>query len=61
MVRSGEAVVGDDDDVVIVPRIKVDEFIAIAQQCEEVAEVVKAQLEIEQCSPERYYPFSELT
>ena len=26
-----------------------------------VAEVVKAQLEIEQCSPGMYYPFSELT
>ena len=61
LVRPGDAVVGDDDGVVIVPRAVVDEVITIAHQREEVEEVIKAQLEIEQCSPGKYYPFNERT
>ena len=51
LVRPGDALVGDDDGVVVVPQSIVDEVIEIAHQREEVEEVVKAQLEIEQCSP----------
>jgi regulator of RNase E activity RraA len=54
-------VVGDDDGVVVVPRSEVDEVIEIAHQREEVEEIVKAQLEIERCSPGKYYPFNEET
>lgn len=61
LVRPGDAVVGDDDGVVVVPQAIVDEVIEIAHQREEVEEVVKAQLEIEQCSPGKYYPFNENT
>ncbi|MDA0770763.1 MAG: hypothetical protein BZY79_06460 [SAR202 cluster bacterium Casp-Chloro-G4] len=61
LVRPGDAVVGDDDGVVVVARQAVDEVIAIAHQREEVEEVIKAQLEIEQCSPGKYYPFNEAT
>ncbi len=61
LVRPGDAVVGDDDGVVIVPRAVVDEVTTIAHQREEVEEVIKAQLEIEQCSPGKYYPFNERT
>ena len=61
LVRPGDAVVGDDDGVVVVPQGIVDEVIEIAHQREEVEEVVKAQLEIEQCSPGKYYPFNENT
>ena len=61
LVRPGDAVVGDDDGVVIVPRKVVDEVIQIAHEREEVEEVIKAQLEIEQCSPGKYYPFNDLT
>ena len=61
LVRPGDAVVGDDDGVVIVPRSLVDEVIQIAHQREEVEEVIKAQLEIERCSPGKYYPFNDLT
>ena len=61
LVRPGDAVVGDDDGVVVVPQSIVDEVIEIAHQREEVEEVVKAQLEIEQCSPGKYYPFNENT
>ena len=61
LVRPGDAVVGDDDGVVVVPRSMVDEVISIAHQREEVEEVIKAQLEIERCSPGKYYPFNDLT
>ena len=59
--RPGDALVGDDDGVVVVPQSIVDEVIEIAHQREEVEEVVKAQLEIEQCSPGKYYPFNDAT
>jgi len=61
LVRPGDAVVGDDDGVVVVPGSVVDEVIRIAHEREEVEEVIKAQLEIEQCSPGKYYPFNDLT
>jgi regulator of RNase E activity RraA len=61
LVRPGDALVGDDDGVVVVPQSIVDEVIEIAHHREEVEEVVKAQLEIEQCSPGKYYPFNDST
>ena len=61
LVRPGDAVVGDDDGVVVVPRSEVDEVIRIAHEREKVEEVIKAQLEIENCSPGKYYPFNENT
>lgn len=61
LVRPGDAVVGDDDGVVVVPRSMVDEVIDIAREREAVEEVIKAQLEVEQCSPGKYYPFNDLT
>ncbi len=61
LVRPGDAIVGDDDGAVVVPQSMVDEVIDIAHQREEVEEVIKAQLEIERCSPGKYYPFNDLT
>ena len=61
LVRPGDAIVGDDDGVVVVPQGVVDEVIAIAHQREEVEEVIKAQLIVEQCSPGKYYPFNDAT
>ena len=61
LVRPGDVLVGDDDGVVVVPNSIVDEVIEVAHQREEVEEVVKAQLEIEQCSPGKYYPFNDNT
>ena len=57
LVRPGDAVVGDDDGAVVVPAAAVDEVIRIAHEREEVEAVIKAQLEVEQCSPGKYYPF----
>ena len=61
LVRPGDAVVGDDDGVVVVPRSMVGEVIRIAHEREEVEEVIKAQLDVERCSPGKYYPFNERT
>jgi len=61
LVRPGDAVVGDDDGAVVVPAAVVDDVIRIAHEREEVEAVIKAQLEIEQCSPGKYYPFNDLT
>ena len=61
LVRPGDAIVGDDDGVVVVPRSEVEEVIKIAHEREEVEEVIKAQLETENCSPGKYYPFNDNT
>ena len=61
LVRPGDAVVGDDDGAVVVPHAIVDEVIQIAHEREEVEGVIKAQLEIEKCSPGKYYPFNDRT
>tara|TARA_B100000676_G_scaffold311359_1_gene380951 strand:+ start:2509 stop:3216 length:708 start_codon:yes stop_codon:yes gene_type:complete len=61
LVRPGDAVVGDDDGVVIVPKSEVADVIRIAQEREEVEEIIKEQLSIENCSPGKYYPFNDET
>ncbi len=61
LVRPGDAVVGDDDGVVVAPRAVVDEVISIAHQREDVEAVIKEQLAVEQCSPGKYYPFNDRT
>ncbi|MQF65861.1 ribonuclease activity regulator RraA [SAR202 cluster bacterium AC-647-P02_OGT_505m] len=61
LVRPGDAIVGDDDGVVVVPKSEIEDVIRIAHQREEVEEVIKQQLEIEECSPGKYYPFNDKT
>ncbi len=61
LVRPGDAVVGDDDGVVVVPAGIAEEVVRIAEEREEVEEVVKAQLAEEGCSPGKYYPFNDNT
>ena len=61
LVRPGDAIVGDDDGVVVVPKSEIEDVIRIAHQREEVEEVIKQQLEVEECSPGKYYPFNDNT
>lgn len=60
-VRPGDAVCGDDDAVVVVPRGMVDEVIRIAREREATEEVIKKELARNPGSPGKYYPFNENT
>ena len=61
LVRPGDAIVGDDDGVAVVPSAMAGEVARYAKEYERVEEVVKAQLGIERCSPGKYYPFNDAT
>jgi len=56
-VRPGDAVVGDQDGVVVVPAAIAEEVYEIAHNRELVEEAVKEQLLEEKCPPGKYYPF----
>ena len=60
-VRPGDAVVGDEDGVVVVPASMVETVIKVAAEREKVELVVKAELEKNPQSPGRYYPFNDET
>jgi regulator of RNase E activity RraA len=60
-VRPGDAVVGDDDGVVVVPALLVDDIIKVATEREAVERVIKKELERNPGSPGRYYPFNDAT
>ena len=60
-VRPGDAVVGDDDGVVVVPASMVDEVIRVAAEREKVEHVIKAELAKNPQSPGKYYPFNDAT
>ncbi len=59
LVRPGDAVIGDDDGVVVIPARIADEVAARAREHMDVEDFVKARLDSERCSPGRYYPFNE--
>jgi regulator of RNase E activity RraA len=61
LVRPGDAVVGDDDGVIIVPSSIARKIVETANEREEVERIVKAQLVKENCSPGKYYPFNDNT
>jgi len=56
-IRPGDAIVGDQDGVVVVPAAIAQEVHDIAHSREEIENVIKAQLEYEKCPPGKYYPF----
>ncbi|MBI2964572.1 MAG: ribonuclease activity regulator RraA [Chloroflexi bacterium] len=60
-VRPGDAVCGDDDAVVVVPRSTVDDVIRIAHEREATEQVIKNELNKNPGSPGKYYPFNENT
>lgn len=56
-VRPGDAIVGDQDGVVVVPAAVAQEVYDIAHSREVIEGIIKEQLEKEKCPPGKYYPF----
>jgi len=57
VVRPGDAIVGDQDGVVVVPAAVAQQVYDIAHSREVIEGVIKEQLEKEKCPPGKYYPF----
>lgn len=56
-VRPGDAIVGDQDGVVVVPEKLVEEVIRVAEEREEVEVIIKDELRKNPGPPGKYYPF----
>lgn len=56
-VRPGDALIGDQDGVVVVPAVVAEKVYDIAHGREQIEDIVKEQLIQEKCPPGRYYPF----
>lgn len=61
LVRPGDAIVGDDDGVVVIPSDLVEEVTQIAIDREEKEAIIKKELDGNDISPGKYYPFNEET
>ena len=60
-VRPGDLVAGDDDGVVVVPRVVAAEVLEWAEEHERLEEFVKGLVEAEGVAPGKYYPPTEET
>ena len=61
LVRPGDYILGDDDGVVVFPKILANEIITITEEREEIEMMVKNELTKNPESPGKYYPFNDDT
>ena len=57
VVRPGDAIIGDQDGVVVVPAAAAEKVYEIAHGREVVEEIIKAELVANPGPPGKYYPF----
>lgn len=57
VVRPGDAIIGDQDGVVVVPAANAGSVYSIAHGREQIEEIVKAELTKNPGPPGKYYPF----
>lgn len=56
-VRPGDAILADQDGAVVIPEKLVEEVIRVAEEREEVEEIIKEELRTNPGPPGKYYPF----
>jgi len=56
-VRPGDAILGDQDGVVVIPQSKIEEVLQVAEEREEVEMIIKQELVENPGPPGKYYPF----
>ncbi len=59
LVMPGDYITADDGGVIVVPAVDIERVVAKAQEYYALEEAVKSQLERENVSPGKYYPFND--
>jgi len=61
LVKPGDLILGDDDGVVVLPKIIANEVLSISNEREEIEKAIKIELQNNPDSPGKYYPFNDDT
>ena len=61
LIKPGDLILGDDDGVVVLPKIIANEVLSISLEREEIEKTIKIELQNNPDSPGKYYPFNDDT